>query len=273
MMRRPSHSVNGSAPGVSFKGKILRRQRDQSFSITETSHPGGHVLSRHRHASAYISFLIAGSYVEASASRELVCSPGAGIWHPSGEVHSDRFHPRGGHLVNLEISTAWLRSASLESGLPPVPRFFSGGLPFALGLRLYRMLHSGPQELDEIAAELLGFFISGPPASRPPAWFQRAMEIVADSSRHPVTLTETAAQAGVHPVHLSRSFRRYLGCTFREHLGRVRLTRAFESLLKSKMRIVDVACAAGFADHAHLCRALKGAVGVTPSAFRWLGAC
>ena len=258
---------------MSFQGKILRGRRTQWFCITETSYSGGRVLPRHQHEFAYISFLLAGSYVEASASREIACPAGTVIWHPLGEVHSDRFHPAGGHLLNLEISNAWLENASLESRLPLAPRSFSGGLPFALGLRLYRMLHSGAQELEEIAAELLGFFISGPAASRPPAWFQRALEIVADTSGNPLTLVGTATQAGVHPVHLSRCFRRYLGCTFSEHLSKVRLTRAFELLLHSKARIVDVACAAGFADHAHLCRALKKATGATPAAFRRFSVC
>jgi AraC family transcriptional regulator len=89
---------------------------------------------------------------------------------------------------------------------------------------------------------------------------------VVDEERH--SLTSVAREFGVHPVHLARSFRRFLGCTFSDYVAKLRIRRALELLLIENQAIVDVANACGFADHAHLSRTFKKVTGLTPRAFR-----
>ncbi len=83
-----------------------------------------------------------------------------------------------------------------------------------------------------------------------------------------LTLAAIAQEAGVHPVHVARSFRRFTGCTFSDYVGQTRLRRAFDLLVTSRHSIVDVAYECGFADHAHLCRTFKRTTGLTPTEFR-----
>jgi AraC family transcriptional regulator len=88
-----------------------------------------------------------------------------------------------------------------------------------------------------------------------------------------LSLASLALAVGVHPVHVARSFRRFLGYTFGDHLAKIRIRKAFSLLVNSRTPIVDVAYACGFADHAHLCRAFKRSTGLTPSAFRRMSSC
>jgi AraC family transcriptional regulator len=97
---------------MSFLGKILREKQAGPFRITETSYAANAALAMHQHESAYLSFLLSGSYVEFCGARETTCSSGTVIWHPPKDAHADRFHTGGGHLLNLEISEAWLEDTT-----------------------------------------------------------------------------------------------------------------------------------------------------------------
>jgi AraC family transcriptional regulator len=249
-------------------GKTLREKQIGPFRIVEKSYGCNTTLGRHQHQTAYLSFLLSGAYVEVSSRGETVCPSGTVIWHPPAETHSDRFHPQGGHLIDFEVADSWLQEAA--QGLRPVeqPRIFCGGLPYALGLQLYRELSADTSVVESVATELLSFFFSGRMDRNPPAWFHRVLQCVGDMEGRNASLVSVAREVGVHPVHVARSFRRYLGCTFGDHLTKTRIQRAFELLLNPKRPIVDVAYACGFADHAHLCRTFKNSTGMTPTAFR-----
>jgi len=121
-------------------------------------------LARHEHESAYVSFLLAGAYLEVSHPDERDCSPGTVIWHPRTEVHADRFHSCGGHLLDLEIDAEWLSDTAQEFRLVPRARMFRGGLPYLLGLRIYRALGADSCEVEDSAIDLLSFFFVTAPS-------------------------------------------------------------------------------------------------------------
>jgi AraC family transcriptional regulator len=249
-------------------GHTLREKQAGPFRVIEKAYAGDVSLARHEHQTAYVSFLLAGGYQEISREQDRNCLPGTVIWHPQTETHADRFHASGGHLLDLEVDAGWLGDAAQELQVMPRSSLFRGGLPYFLGLRIYRQLSADSGGFEEAATELLSFFFAGPLGRRRPAWFHRALEICSEIHDPQLSLGRLALSLGVHPVHVARSFRRFMGCTFGEHLAEVRIRKAFELLRNSKRPIVEVAYACGFADHAHLCRALKKSTGQTPSAFR-----
>lgn len=248
--------------------QILRTLTAGPFRITEKLYRPSASLPTHRHETSYLSFLLAGAYVEVSQFGETLCSSSTVIWHPKSETHSDRFHPLGGHLIDLDIDEQWLQNADDDFPLASRPRVFRSGLPYSLGLSLYRQLQHNTRSTESIAIELLGFFCSAPIDRHPPKWFNRALQRIHDSSEHFPSLSTVAHEAGIHPVYLARSFRRFLGCTFGDYLAKLRIQRAFALLRDPSRPIVDVALDSGFADHAHLCRTFKQSTGLTPSGFR-----
>jgi AraC family transcriptional regulator len=249
-------------------GNPVRQKRSGAFRVVEKTFAADSSLARHEHQTAYVSFLLGGSYSETFLQDERFCSPGTVIWHPRTETHADRFHCHGGHLLDLEIETGWLNDAEQEFKLVSGARMFRGGLPYLLGLRIYRQLSDDSCEIEDAATELLGFFFAGPLDRHRPDWFNRALQICSEFHDEQLSLAKLALFLGVHPVHVARSFRRFMGCTFGDHLAEIRLQKACQLLRNSKNPIVEVAYASGYADHAHLCRALKKSTGLTPSAFR-----
>jgi AraC family transcriptional regulator len=81
-------------------------------------------------------------------------------------------------------------------------------------------------------------------------------------------LQQVATEAGVHPAHLARVFRRHHRCTIGSYLRRLRLDAACRQLVSGERPLADIALAAGFADQSHFSRLFRAATGVTPTHYR-----
>ena len=126
--------------------------------------------------------------------------------------------------------------------------------------------------MEGMALELLEYVIRREirPDKRPPVWLKRAVERIEDCCAEPVMIREIAKAAGVHPIHLARSFRRFFNCSPAEYLRQCRIRRASTLLLKSDLPISEVALDSGFSDQTHFTRSFKRITGFTPCTFRKL---
>lgn len=144
-----------------------------------------------------------------------------------------------------------------------------------LALRLYRAMKRqtlSPLLVEGIVLELLAEAGRVAPARErgSPPWMARMLELLHDEFWRPWTLAAVAQEIGVHPVYLSRAFRRVHRQTLGEYLHRVRVQFAIEHLADESAGLVDVALRAGFADQSHFCRVFKLLTGCSPGAYRKL---
>jgi AraC family transcriptional regulator len=100
-------------------------------------------------------------------------------------------------------------------------------------------------------------------------WLRDVHELVHDRAPERFSLGELAEWAGVHPVHLARSFKRAYGWTVCEYGRAVRLDWAAKELL-GDAPIARLAIDAGFADQSHFTRAFRRHTGLTPGRYREL---
>jgi AraC family transcriptional regulator len=249
-------------------GSVLRQKQAGPFRLTEKLFLPRTTLAKHEHPRAYVSFLLTGAYDEICFQEKRACSAGTVIWHPQSESHADQFYLAGGLLLNLEIDQVWLEDAAQVLSMAPRARMCRNGLAYSLGLQLYRALLGPAPGIEDVATELFSLFSSGVLDRQPPAWFYRALEMAGTIDEQWPSLASLAREAQVHPVHIARSFRRFVGCTFGDYVATIRVRKALELLLTPNRTITEVAFACGFADHAHLCRSFKKSTGLTPLAYR-----
>ena len=81
---------------------------------------------------------------------------------------------------------------------------------------------------------------------------------------------ELARRLYVSPSHLSRAFRAQTGETLSRYRNRVRVRLALERLAAGERSLARLAVDLGFADHAHLTRAVRREHGAPPSELRTL---
>jgi len=86
---------------------------------------------------------------------------------------------------------------------------------------------------------------------------------------HPWDADTLAALIGVTPQHLGRLFRRSLGQSPLEYLGRMRLNRALQLLVeRPDLRVHEVGAAVGYPDANYFIRLFRRHEGRTPGEFR-----
>jgi AraC family transcriptional regulator len=86
------------------------------------------------------------------------------------------------------------------------------------------------------------------------------------------SLEELARAAGVHPVHLARSFRRATGSTVGAFVRQLRVDWAVRQLVSTDMPLAELSVEAGFSDQSHFTRLFRATLGETPARYRRLHA-
>lgn len=128
-------------------------------------------------------------------------------------------------------------------------------------------------EADDLVFELVATLTVPAPERRPgapPRWLSTALEEMYDTCPRRPSTAGLAKRNGVHPVHLARVFREYLGMPPTTFARWLRVRAAASSLGSRARSAADAAAVCGFADQSHLCREFRAFVGSTPSVFRRL---
>ena len=103
------------------------------------------------------------------------------------------------------------------------------------------------------------------PKAMPVYRVQRYIELHFDES---LDLVRLGAIAHMSPAHLTRVFKKQVGCTPIKYLWDTRLRRAVQLLTDTGLSISEIAWRTGFKTAAHFSRAVKDRHGVTPRKLR-----
>src|SRR5262249_865833 len=127
-----------------------------------------------------------------------------------------------------------------------------------------------PLHLEELCCDMLERVGCSAANSRSTesAWLKRALDLLHGSYRASLTLEEVARQIEIHPIHLSRVFRKRYRCTMAEYMNRLRVQFICRALEGGWADLAGLAAEAGFADQSHMGRVFKLLTGQTPAQFR-----
>ena len=251
------------------------RREVSGFVIRELNYAPFASLPPHSHETAYISLLLEGRYSEQDGRRKRYLQPDTVLLRPAGETHSDQFARAGARVLCIEFTPVGVHRLSvhnvdLSKGLERV-----GGPAARLGHRLYQQFRrtdtGATLAMEGLILEILAELLLPEPTSealRHFSWMNRVVAFLRARYREPVSLARTAQAAGVHPVHLARSFRRTHGQTVGEYVRRLRIEDACRNLITTDITITEVGLECGFSDHSHFARVFRSHMGVSPGQFR-----
>ena len=273
---RGTVSIRMSAPTPStpaFSGLTGRMVMSTSLELAESVYPAGLTQPRHGHDPAYFTVVISGGYRETIAHRATDVEGGAVLFHERGEEHAVTFTAPMTRILRVLPTSAMMDEARLAAVDLARPQRLDAARMRPMAARLARELHesdaASPLALDALACELIVACRDSRVAKRiDERGAHRAREVIESALAHPPSLAELARIAGCHPVTLTRAFRRTFGCAIGTYVRRRRVEVAVNLLRSTREGISAIAAEAGFADQAHLTRALRRAVGTTPAALR-----
>jgi AraC-like DNA-binding protein len=271
VLSRPS----GACPVTDAAGSTIRRRDIAGFSLTEAVYAEGVSLGRHCHANAYLTLVLAGSYREVYEDREFHWNEGALHLLPAGARHENHFATAVRALrVKIEPQAIERLGDDSRQALS-LPHEITGPLSSWLASRMLREFRSQDDVallaiegvLLEMLAESARSSGEGSETSAP-GWLRRVRESLDDSYLQAPSLAALASIGGVHPVHLSREFRKRYRVTIGEYLRKRRIEYASGLLSNSGMPMAEIASTCGFSDQSHFCALFKKYSGMTPAKFR-----
>ncbi len=263
-----------ACPIVDTSGTVVRHRDVAGFALTETVYPEGLALPPHCHSHGYLSFVLSGSYTEKYAERTCVCPEGSLRFLPPGELHENEYDTRVRCLL-VKIDPLILTRLGDHAAVLSKPGEVLGLAAAWLANRMVREFHAeddvAPLAMEGVLLEILAESaraIGEGTGSNAPSWLRRVREALEDSYLLAPSLAELAGIAGVHPVHLSREFRKHYQSTIGEYIRKRRIEHASHLLANTSTPLSEIALTCGFSDQSHFCAMFKSHTGLTPAKFR-----
>lgn len=234
------------------------------------------VLDTHVHEYAVLVLVLDGEFNEWCRGQEEARRPFALRIMPAGEPHWNIYGLRGARCFLTEIHSPRLDGWNERArSLNEVAHYQPGSIPAAIVRSMHREFTVGDDvamiaieglvcELITAVDRLLPDVSAGPG----PSWLGRVRARLHEEFRTPLRLAALAADAGVHPTHLQRVFRRHFRCTPAQYAARLRIEWAQHALSRSDADIATVALEAGFSDQAHFTRRFRKLTAMTPGQYR-----
>jgi AraC family transcriptional regulator len=276
MAKSQAISVGGShLQGGQFFGAVRQRIEHSGAVFSDLRHPIPRKLPMHSHELPFFGLLLRGFYGERYGHQQMQFSPMTLMFRPAGIPHQDEIAPGGLRFFHIELRPGWNQRLTECSGdLKRGAEDSRGGPMFWLAIKLFRETFAVGQPdglcVESLLSELTALAARLPLQERkqPPAWLARIIEKLHAEHSQRLTLDELSSEAGVHPVHLSRVFRRFQREGIGEYTHRLRVRASSRYLLDPQLSLSGISLRVGFADQSHFTRAFRRVTGLTPHAFR-----
>jgi AraC family transcriptional regulator len=271
---KTSGQTNPVLPHATHTGTPLSRFISSGWGILDNVYLQGHHAESHAHESPFLAITVAGHSMSRVSAAEVPTGAGDIHFIPAGWNHSHRAATTV-RAVTIDILPGYADALGEMGANLKAPALSSHPKASQLAEQLRAELLNpdplSPMQIDAIIMELSVLLIRNSRREgqgTAPGWLERLVRDVQDRYRDDITLNELAAEARVHPVHVSRAFRKHYGETLGAYVRRLRIREARRLLESTSRPIRDVAVEVGYHDESHFARAFKDGVGATPGHYR-----
>ncbi|MBC7902718.1 MAG: helix-turn-helix transcriptional regulator [Gemmatimonadaceae bacterium] len=243
------------------------------MTLTDTAYTHSYV-DWHYHENPYFTFILSGNVTEGSHKNTHHCSAGTLLFHNWYEKHFNSKPPGSTRGFHVELTSEWFSKYDID--ISELRGNIEVKDPFVRQL-MYEVFKekSISTSLDLSINSLLIQILDGlkrlsETSAFRPSWVNLVREILHDLNGQPITLTELARLANVHPVHLSRDFKKHFGCNLGVYSRRLRLLHALSIIPQSSQSLTEIAFDAGYADQSHFIRECRKFLALRPHQYRKL---
>ncbi len=264
-----------SKSDIPKEARIIAWREVRGFLLTETLYPPMLRVSNHSHEQANLCIALQGNCSELYGRKRREYSPLSLDFLPADHTHSLTFDGVPLRCFRVDVAPAVLNSLREYSLFLDQSLHSRRGSLAWLFIRLYdEFLQEDTASglaIEGLVLEMLAAVSrtqSAASESAPPRWLHQAKEMLHEHFLDNLSLSDISQTVGVHPVHLSREFRRYYRSTVGEYIRQLRIEYACREMLNPDASLAEIASAAGFADQSHFARTFKRLLGKPPAAFR-----
>jgi len=266
--------INTLAPGEFYGERRRHAALGNGLTLVENRYAGGSRIPTHVHESPYVALVLDGSFREFRPIGAHDVLRSNVFFHPAGEPHREQHGRDDVRIFSVQLTPDFLRTTEHAALVAAAPLTLRSASLASLGRRAHvEFLHADPLSLLAAEAYVLELLVAVrrqtiDVAREIPSWLRRVRDRLTDDCADVGSLSAMAADAGVHPAHLSRAFRRHFRCTITEYVRKVRIARAEACLSATELPVADVAMLVGYSDQSHFTAAFKRERGMTPARYR-----
>ncbi|HEX2839300.1 MAG TPA: AraC family transcriptional regulator [Phycisphaerales bacterium] len=250
-------------PGDGRTARLLRHAHAGGFRFTLKHYDATFRQPEHEHPHCVIDLVIGGYGNGRYGASHRESFPGSVEFFAARTGHTFACGPVGIRTLHMSFDPSL--APPRTPGECPTPA--AGPLCRALEVLLTQDAPD-PWALESLGLEALGCLAEAGAArtQRPPRWLASMREqLLHDPS--PPGIGELAESHGVDPSHVARAFRTAYGESPGDTVRQARMARAIARLAKDEPPS-RAAAATGYADQAHMTRAFRSTVGMTPARIR-----
>ena len=244
---------------------------DSNRKILDVTYFEGLKQDFHCDNTSRVSIVLSGKLKETIGNKEVAAGTGSLVIKPSGVRHKNVFGPRGARIVSILLEDDFILDLFPENN-SPWKWYTSNEFDRHVWSFLYELKNEGGSyKMIDSFIDLISRFPEGDQIAfnNRPTWLDTVVEMINDNHKNSSIRVKALADVlDVHPVYLARVFRKFMSCSVKEYISKLRLQGALSSIANSKDSMASIAYEHGYADQSHMIRSFKTFYGMSPGKFR-----
>jgi AraC family transcriptional regulator len=254
-----------------YSGKIIRGFHKEGLMINAIAYsPENCDTSFHAHFNPHISFVLRGGSREKRGQTSYERRPGNIHFYDEGEIHQTIPATLSTH-INLELEASFLANYDISLKCIQEAVALHTDIQFVM-LKMSKELFNFSGHISPFVQLLLSVMPENSIEQKRniPSWVPVVKAILNDRWNEYPTLNDLATATSVHPVTISKYFRRYFFCTLGEYIRKLKISKSIILLQEPGRSLTEIAYCCGFADQSHFIRNFKACTGLLPKEARQL---
>ena len=257
------------APGE-YTGDILQSLNLEGSKVTRTLYAShNHNPEWHCHENLHIAFVYQKARAETQQQTLDIDSKGSMLFYHSGQMHRYTSFEATSKSANIEINDAFLQQyhlseADIQTNI--TKNYASKSIMLSIQSAMMQEDAERPLEVESLLLELVSS--QAQDYVDLPLWAKHLYELLNDRWNEPLSLQELSIALQVHPVTISKYFKRYFSCTLGEFRRKIKVERSIDLIKASKLSLGEIAHHCDFSDQSHFIRNFKKYTGFLPKEFR-----
>ncbi len=256
-------------------GIVLERKRIGSFVFVHHDYPELAERASHSHPWLHLTIVRQGFYSRTLGSRSADYKAGSLTLLRTNDSHADSYAAGSKCLhvvIPSDVEQRLTRDFSARGAAGEIPSGVSARSSVALQREFRNPDSASPMIVETLLLDLISRHLNvvRERCSARPRWLGLLLDYLDDTFEQEWSLHNLAAEMGVHPVYLCRTFSEHFGFTLGEYIRKLRMLRGWQLLTIGDGTLAEVALQSGFADQSHFTRLFKKQFGLTPGEYRRL---
>lgn len=251
-----------------FYGAHYKKSAFDNLIITDTEYTHSKV-DWHYHENPYFTYLLQGKLFESNKKESCYLEPGNLLFHNWQDAHYNIKPPEFTRGFHIELNQVWFLNFDIQL------KDFEGStnLKNPMIKNLMNQIFIETKINDQysnlsIESSLINIFNTienvTEKQSKVPIWANKLQELLFEENID-YSLNNLSSILGLHPVHLSREFRKYFGTSLGNYLRLIKINKAFNLIVSNKLSMTEICYECGFYDQSHFITNFKRIYNTTPS--------